>query len=468
MRIGWAAASIVAVLGLAVPGLGAETRHAVVVSVDGLMPAYYLRADELGLRMPHLRRLMARGAYGRVTGVLPSVTYPSHTTLITGVPPRLHGILSNTVFDPEGRSNGAWMWYASSVRVATLVSAARARGLRTAAVSWPVSVGLPADHNLPEFWRSGSEHPSDLALLEALSTTGLVGEIVKERGKPLPYPLTDAERVEAAVHIIRRHRPNLLLLHVFELDSKQHDHGPSTPEAKQAVEESDAALGRVLEAVADAGMAATTLFAVVSDHGFLPVSQRLRPNARLREAGLLSLDDKGKVGEWRAYFHTDGGSAALRLKDPEDRAVLGKVRALFAADAGRRGSGIFRILEPPDIERLGGDPEAALGLDAESGSSFSSAVDGSYLTPSRPGGTHGHGPDREELQAALVMTGPGLKPRDLGLVRMTAIAPTIARFLGVELSAKADSPLEVFSPAKSAQAARTAGTGTPLSTDARR
>jgi predicted AlkP superfamily pyrophosphatase or phosphodiesterase len=422
----------------------ADERHAVLVSIDGLMPAYYLRADELGLRIPNLRALMARGVFGRVTGVLPSVTYPSHTTLITGVPPRRHGIVSNGVFDPEGRSNGAWTWYASAVKVDTLVSAAKARGLRTAAVSWPVSVGLGADHNLPEFWRTGSEHASDLGLLEALATPGLVADLVKERGRPLPYPLTDEERVDAAVFILKRYRPHLLLLHIFELDTRQHEHGPLTEEAKQAVERSDAALGRLRAAVEAAGLSGSTLLTVASDHGFLPVREGRKPNARLREAGLLSVDEKGKVKEWRAWFHTDGGSAALHLKDRSDTATLDKVRALFAPDAGRPGTGIHRILEAADVERLGGDEAAALTLDAEAGFYFSGAADGGYVASTRSRGGHGHGPDREELQAALVMAGPGVAGGDLSLVRMTQLGPTIARFLGLRLSPQADGTLDIF------------------------
>jgi len=445
MRVRWPILVLcLGALGPASPSPGEGARHAVVVSVDGLMPAYYLRADELGLRIPTLRRLMAQGAYGRLTGVLPSVTYPSHTTLITGVAPRVHGILSNYVFDPEGRSNGAWTWYSSWVRVPTLVSAARTRGLTTAAVSWPVSVGLGADHNLPEFWRSGSDHPSDLALLEAIATPGLLAAVAKERGRPLAYPLTDEERVDVAVHILRRFRPHVLLLHIFELDSRQHDHGPFSPEAKLSVEKSDAALGRVLQAIEESGLAANGVFAVVSDHGFLPVSQALKPNVRLRDAGIVGLDEKGKLAGWRAWFHAEGGSATLRLLDPKDTATLDRVRSLFAADAAQRGSGVARILDARDVERLGGDPEASLVLDAEAGFSFSSAVDGPYLSAPRHAGTHGHAPDREELQAALVMTGPGLKAGDVGLVPMTAIAPTIARFLGVELSPKADPPLGLW------------------------
>src|SRR5262245_18728053 len=68
-----------------------------VISVDGLHPAYVTDADRHGLMIPTLRRLMQQGAYARgVVGVVPTVTYPSHTTLMTRLTPREHGIISNT------------------------------------------------------------------------------------------------------------------------------------------------------------------------------------------------------------------------------------------------------------------------------------------------------------------------------------------------------------------------------------
>ena len=293
-----------------------------------------------------------------------------------------------------------------------------------------MSVGLGSDFNLPEFWRSGSEHPSDLELLDQLSTPGLIAAVSQTRGRPFPFPLTDQERVDTAINLIRNHRPQLLLLHVTELDNEQHSHGPLSPEAKAAVEESDAHIGRVLRALADAGIAERTFFAVVSDHGFLPVSQSLKPNVLLREAGLLKLDAKGKVEEWQTYFQTDGGSAALHLKDPKDSATLERVRTLFAPKAAANGSGIRRVLDAREVEAYGGGAETPLVLSAEAGFSFVSAADGAYASPPAYKGTHGHAPDREELQAALVLTAPDLKKTgDLGVVRMTSIAGTSPAFL---------------------------------------
>lgn len=167
----------------------------VLLSIDGLSPASYRDPDSFGLSIPNLRDLVRTGASASgVPGVLPTVTYPSHTTIVTGVPPRVHGILGNRIFDPEGRSNGAWHWYADEIRVPTLATAAYGKGLLVGSVFWPVTLGLEVDALVPEFWRSGSSHPADLELLRALSSQGLVDEVEAALGHPLAYPLTDAER----------------------------------------------------------------------------------------------------------------------------------------------------------------------------------------------------------------------------------------------------------------------------------
>lgn len=418
------------------------TSRVVMISVDGMMPAYYLRADELGLKIPNLRALMKAGAYARVTGVLPTVTYPSHTTLITGVVPRKHGIGANTYFDPQEKAAGAWRWYADEVQVPTLVSSARAKGVSTASVSWPVSVGLFADWNVPEYFRPGSEHPSDVRLVEALATPGLVKAAAQARGRDFAWPLTDDDRTDLAVHVLKTQKPRLLLLHVFELDDQEHDHGPMTPEAKAALERSDAHIGQVLAALDAAGTRASTLVAVVSDHGFLPVERTVRPNTALREAGLVDLDEKGKVKAWRAIFHSSGGSAALHIAQDAPADTLERVRAALAPRLSDPANGIRDALDAAAVERLGG-VDSPMVLVAREGFSISHTPAGDWLVvPGTSKGSHGHAPDREEVQASLVLAGPGVRSKgDLGVVPMTSIAPTLARVLGLALDPAAGQPL---------------------------
>src|SRR5918993_2005138 len=91
-----------------------RVRGVVLIAIDGLKPEYVLEASARGLKVPALRAMVARGAYARgVVGVVPTVTYPSHTTLVTGAAPARHGVVANTTFDPLNRNADGWYWYAS-------------------------------------------------------------------------------------------------------------------------------------------------------------------------------------------------------------------------------------------------------------------------------------------------------------------------------------------------------------------
>jgi predicted AlkP superfamily pyrophosphatase or phosphodiesterase len=153
---------------LAVPAAAAPV---LMISVDGLRPADVIEAEKRGVAVPTLKAIMAKGAYAEaVIGVTPTLTYPSHTTLITGAAPARHGIGNNQTFDPLNINQVGWTWYAADIEVPTLWSAARAAGLKTVNVHWPVSVGAPIDWNLPQIWRTG--HDDDRKLMRALATPG--------------------------------------------------------------------------------------------------------------------------------------------------------------------------------------------------------------------------------------------------------------------------------------------------------
>jgi predicted AlkP superfamily pyrophosphatase or phosphodiesterase len=112
--------ALLAVL-LSLSALAAQTapdRALLVISIDGMRPDYVSAADRHGLKIPNLRRISATGAHARgVRGVLPTVTYPSHTTMMTGVRPAKHGIYENTTFDPLGRNLSGWYWYSEAIQV---------------------------------------------------------------------------------------------------------------------------------------------------------------------------------------------------------------------------------------------------------------------------------------------------------------------------------------------------------------
>jgi hypothetical protein len=433
-------------------GTSAAPRHVVLVSIDGLMPSSYTAPDAAGLRVPHLRRMAAEGAYARgVVGVLPSVTFPSHTTLITGVLPREHGVVANTTLDPLGLGDDDWYWYARAIRVPTLVSAVRAapRPQRfsptVASVSWPVNVGLEVDHRLAEYWRNGSTGASDIELLRALSTPGLFDLVEASRGKALVSPMTDPQRMDVALALLRAYRPGLTMIHLLDVDSKLHSFGPGSAEAKAAIERADAEVGRLLATLAELGMAERTLVAIVSDHGFQESKQAVRLNTLLVAAGLLTLDDKGKITHWKAYFQSHGGSAALYLADPKDEETRRTVRRLLAEKLADPASGLREIIDGERQAALGGDASAELFVDAADGFHISRTPTPPWFAPPVDRGYHGFAPDRPALHASLILSAKELGRRgDLGIVPMTRVAATLAKYLGVELSPQAGAALPVF------------------------
>ena len=126
-----------------------QDQHVVLISIDGLRPEFY---KDPSWNMVNLRQAMQEGVYADgVDGVFPTVTYPSHTTMITGVKPLKHGVYYNTPFEPLG-ATGKWIWDYNTIKTPTIFSAAKAKGLKTASVYWPVSFNSPATWNFPEYW----------------------------------------------------------------------------------------------------------------------------------------------------------------------------------------------------------------------------------------------------------------------------------------------------------------------------
>src|SRR5450631_1992874 len=233
-------------------GLGAPV---LMISVDGMKPEYVLEADARGLRIPYLRSVLAEGAYAEgVVGVWPTVTYPSHTTLVTGATPAEHGILANLEFDPRRRFKESWFWYAAQIRVPTLWQAARAAGLTTASVGWPVTVGATdIDYLIPEYWRitapTDDLNPSDRHLIAALSRPESL--LAQMQGSVGPYLMAndtsrhgDEVKTRYAIEILRTHKPAFMTLHLSSLDDAEHSYGAFSPEANQDLEAIDAMLAR--------------------------------------------------------------------------------------------------------------------------------------------------------------------------------------------------------------------------------
>lgn len=412
----------------------------VMISVDGLGADNLMSSDARTLpgkpSIPNLRRMLKEGTYAEgVVGVVPTVTYPSHTTLVTGVWPAKHGIWGNTTFDPLQKNYQGWYWYAEDLRVPTLWDAAAQAGRTTASIQWPVTVGAKITWNIPEVWRAGT--PEDAKLIHALSTEGLLDEAAKELG---PYRggidtsvEADEQRGKYAAWILEKKRPGLLTLHLTAFDRIQHETGPHSEEANAVLERIDGVIGSVREA-AERVAPGRALVAVVSDHGFAAYDQQFTPFPAFREAKLFTVNEKGNITDWKAMPWETGGSAAIVLKDPNDQATASQVRELLAKLAADPANGIDRVLEAEELHKRGGYPNASFFVTLKPGWRTGPAMTGPLVTKMKPGGTHGELPDLAELRSAFVVVGPGVAAgKDLGVIDLRDIAPTLAKEAGWSL-----------------------------------
>lgn len=416
------------------------------ISIDGLRPGDVIEAEERGLKVPNLKRFVTEGAYATgVVGVLPTVTYPSHTTLLTGVSPARHGVVSNTTFDPKQINAGGWYWYAADIKVPTLWSASAAAGKTVGNIHWPVSVAAEdVTWNLPQIWRTG--HADDAKLVAALSSPGLLPELERATGEPYAAGIDesvegDEKRARFAVKLIAAHKPEFLTVYYTALDHEQHAQGPGTPQAHAVLERIDAVVGQVIAAERAAHPDATV--AVVSDHGFETITSETNFFRAFIDAGLITLDEKGAVKDWQAMPWPAGGSAAIVLARPEDRALSSRVSDLLQRLKADPANGIAQVVGKPEIARMGGNPEASfyVGMAPDAtigGFSASAPLRG---TPKYKG-THGYFPQAPNLRSTFLIMGPGVaRGRSLGEIDMRAIAPTLASVLGVSLPDAEAKPL---------------------------
>jgi predicted AlkP superfamily pyrophosphatase or phosphodiesterase len=421
-----------------------QARRVIVISLDGLDVRYLQKRDEYGLKIPTLRRLLNDGVMAQVTGVYPSVTYPSHTSIVTGVNVARHGIYGNEVFEaPDAPQTGRWYWYARDIRAETLWDAAAKSKLTTALISWPVSAGA-GDYNFPEIWKpGGTREETGVVIKQTARPAGLVEEVEKRDAnlyRNLNKDEGDDMRTRLAEYVISEKRPHLTLIHLFDLDHFEHDYGPFTPEAFSMLEKVDGYVARILDAARRAGTLNETAIFIVSDHGFSPVSKRIHPGVILARAGLQDIvkgkDWQGQEREiakhWLAASHISGGSCAIILRDAKDDDTRRKVLAAFNEFAQGEGRGSLRVLSDAEVRRLETNPQAAIILEASEGYYFTAGYTGASITAAKLRGQHGYLPSR--YYTTFIASGAGIGRRgSLGTIRLIDEGPTIARTLNLKL-----------------------------------
>jgi predicted AlkP superfamily pyrophosphatase or phosphodiesterase len=419
----------------------AKSRPAVLmISIDGLRPDAITQADAHGLKVPVLRSFMKEGMFAEgVVGVVPTVTFASHATLVTGVSPSMHGIYNNTLFDPQNRTKGSWYWFEPEFKVPTLWSAASKAGIKTASVFWPTTTNASdIDYLVPAYPTHG---PEDANVIEAMSRPlGYFKEIEKQEGKfYVRDPIIDFDEylTNVSIAMIRKSKPGFMTLHLVALDHMEHLSGPFSPASNQALESIDGMIGQLVQAERHSNP--NSIIVVVSDHGFAATHTSVNLTIPFVQAGLVTIKkdasgSQSSIVSWQATLWTAGGSSYVILQDGADKKVYDRVRGVLESLRNDPKYGIDRILTQEEIAAAGGDPHAAFLIDMKPGFSVGGKLDGPIVESASGTGNHGYMPSHPELRSSFFAIGTGVRAHcNAGVIDMRQIAPTLAQWMRVHL-----------------------------------
>lgn len=415
-------------------------KHVIVISEDAMV-----YEDTLTLReLPVFSSIWPKTARVRhMRSIYPSVTYPCHTSMMTGCYPDRHGIVNNELTNLQECSS-PWHWFYDQVKTPSIFDAAKAAGLTTAAVFWPVTGNCRSiDYLVNEYWPQSPEESMRQCFLNSGSTPEVVEKCVDPHlwmQVNRTHPWCDEFITACACSIIREYKPNLLMIHPANIDAYRHQTGLFTSKVTHGLHEIDNWLGWLIRATKDAGIYEDTDFFIVSDHGQINISRVICPNVELARRGLIQVDGSGQVTDYVAMVKSAGASAQVYLKEPDNEQALARTEMVLKemCQAGIYGiSRVYTAQEAAQEERLAG--EFSFVLETDGFTSFGNDWTGALcrthdVTDYRFGrATHGHQPDKGP-QPTLIAFGPSIRP-GVVLDRGSIVdePATVARVLGIDM-----------------------------------
>ena len=418
-----------------------KDRHVVVVSVDAMV---YEDLETLSKLYTFEEIWDQTARVNRVRSVYPTITYPCHSTMMTGVYPETHGIVNNEQPIVCERSS-LWQHMRDMVHAKSVFDYAKEAGLTTAAVFWPVTGNdKNIDYLVDEYWPQHGES-SEQCFRDSGSSEEVMQKVVLTNLKLVEnrhrqHPWCDAFVMQCACDMLTAFKPNLLMVHPANVDAYRHQTGLFTQKVETGLHETNLWINQLMKAADDAGILDKTDFFIVSDHGQLAIRRCIALNVLLAEKGLIDVAEDGSIRDWTAFAKSGGLSALVYLKRPGNADDLARTRAVLDELMATETAGIGQIFTEEEARRehhLGGS--FSFVVEGDDYTSFSNDWVRPLVKPLdnrnyRFGrASHGHLPEKGP-QPTLIAFGPHIKP---GVVlenaRLVDEAPTFAHALGLTM-----------------------------------
>lgn len=418
-------------------------KHLIVISLDALGAVDLKDTSDL----PVLHELIQSGTHiQEVETIYPSLTYPAHTSIITGHYPATHGIINNTKIQPD-KDSPDWFWYKKAIQVPTLYDLAKEQGMTTAAFLWPVAAKSGIDYNIAEIFPNRFWLTQIMVSLHGSSPLFLI-DMERKFGqlrKGINQPELDIFLTASVVDTIKTKRPTLLLAHLVDMDSMRHAHGVHSSEAKAALKRHDKRLAEIIQATKEAGIYENTVFAILGDHYQINVTHAIRLNILFAEKGWVTVEDK-KIINWEVYAKSCDGSCYIYTKNTKYNQEI----ELLLQDM----SELEQILTSDEIAHRGADTGATFMVEGKSGYYFMDDLYGPLyeeLTEEmlgKPGyykAVHGYSPNKPDYKTTIIFNGPGINQGEkIASAHLVDEAPTFAKILGLQFPNTAGTVIEAL------------------------
>lgn len=417
------------------------SKKLVIVSLD----AFGTEDLAYALTLPNFKKFRKEAALvEKVTSVYPSLTYMCHTSIVTGQDPKDHGIINNTLLQPK-RISPDWYWYSNAIKTPTLFDVASENGLSVSTILWPVTgKSKSIDYNVAEIFANRKWHSQVAVSLLASSPKYLIQKNHKfgHLRSGIKQPELDDFVTAVAVDTIENEQPDVMAIHLVDLDSTRHGYGVKSPEAKSAIERMDTHLGQLFHAIDSTPAYKDAHIVLLGDHYQIDTQVVIRPNHLLKEHGLIHINKKNEIQDYDVYAKGADGSTYIYLKD-QASFTMAQLKTVLAP----LNPYIETIYDQKEASALGADPNCFALIEAKEGYYFDSDINRPVMEDTSkniPGvkllkASHGYSPEKENYTTMFMAKGPKIEAgKTIASGRLVDEGPTMLAMLDLTF----DQPVE--------------------------
>lgn len=400
---------------------------------------------ELMKKYPSFNTILSEGSLVKhIEPVYPSLTYPCHCSIITGVTVDKHQVLHNEKVEVENKS-APWYNQRSDMKVDTIFDIAKKHGINAGAISWPVMGKADIDYNMPMIVPISYSGDNPKQFYEDNASQVMLNDYFDKYAHRLVGKdrSLDLFTMDVALNMLRDNvQPDMFFIKMCDLDTVKHIHGVYADEVDTQLKQHDDELTQIINLLKNNGTYENTNIVILGDHGQSDIKRNLNMNVLLKENCFIRVDDNGELIDYDAYCHSASLSAWITLKNPADDSMRQKVYDFLLKCKNDESLNIGHLFTKLEAKQLFGLEADIIDfvIEGKETMSFGTTLEGhdlfkKYLPKEyhNSKASHGHMPSKDET-TTLFGSGPNIKKGSIIERRsMVDIAPTLSAIMNFSM-----------------------------------